>query len=159
MTKTTLGATTLAVVAAASAGGAANRSGSMQWYRRLRKPSYVPPKYVFPIAWTLLYADIAASAAAAIDHTRATPQPGMTRSHIAALATNLVLNAGWSWLFFRHHRLGASAVSAALLTASSADLVRRFGASRRPGRVLVPYPLWCAFATAMSTHIWQLNRS
>lgn len=158
MTKTTLAATTLAVVAAAGTGGAANRSGSMRWYRRLRKPFYVPPSYVFPIAWTLLYADIAASSAAAIDNARATQQPGRTRSHIAALATNLVLNAGWSWLFFRQHRLGVSAVSAALLTASSADLVRRFGASRLPGRALLPYPLWCAFATAMSAHIWHLNR-
>jgi tryptophan-rich sensory protein len=24
--------------------------------------------------------------------------------------------------------------------------------------VLLPYPLWCAFATVLSTHIWQLNR-
>ncbi|ETB43373.1 hypothetical protein O975_04240, partial [Mycobacterium avium subsp. paratuberculosis 11-1786] len=23
---------------------------------------------------------------------------------------------------------------------------------------LSPYPLWCGFATVLSTHIWRLNR-
>ena len=46
-----------------------------------------------------------------------------------------------------------------LLTASSADLTRRAAAVR--GAKAAPlglYPLWCAFATALSTHIWVLNR-
>jgi translocator protein len=69
------------------------------------------------------------------------------------------LNAGWSWLFFRYHRLGASALGAAVLTASRADLVQRGAqADRRAGWALLPYPLWGAFATVLSTHIWRLNR-
>ncbi|WP_169801738.1 tryptophan-rich sensory protein, partial [Mycolicibacterium vaccae] len=39
------------------------------------------------------------------------------------------------------------------------DLARRAGAVNAPaGAALAPYPLWCAFATALSTRIWQLNR-
>jgi tryptophan-rich sensory protein len=26
------------------------------------------------------------------------------------------------------------------------------------GLALTPYPLWCTFATVMSTDIWRLNR-
>jgi tryptophan-rich sensory protein len=76
-----------------------------------------------------------------------------------ALAVNLLLNAGWSWLFFGYHKLGASAVGAAVLTASSTDLVRRTAqATPRGGLALLPYPLWCGFATVLSAHIWRLNR-
>ena len=50
-----------------------------------------------------------------------------------------------------------AAVSA--LTASSADLSRRAIATRGPvGAALGLYPAWCAFATLLSTRIWQLNR-
>jgi len=54
------------------------------------------------------------------------------------LAANLILNAGWSWLFFKYQKLGASAIGAAVLAASSADLARRTAAADpRAG------PRWC----------------
>lgn len=159
MNKQLLGATTLAVAAAAGAGSVASRTQVPAWYARLRKPSYVPPPGVFPVAWTCLYTDIAATSAAAIDRLRATGRHDEARRYSTALGINLVLNAGWSWLFFRYHKLGASAVAAAALTASSADLARRTAeADPRAGLALLPYPMWCAFATAMSSHIWRLNR-
>lgn len=130
-----------------------------RWYSRLSKPGYVPPNGVFPIAWTALYADIAVSSATAIDRLRAAGRHQEAREYIVALAANLILNAGWTWVFFKYHKLGASAVGALVLAASSADLARRTAAAdRRAGAALLPYPLWCAFATAMSGHIWLLNR-
>ncbi len=136
------------------------RTGAPAWYARLRKPRYVPPSGVFPVAWTTLYADIAATSAAAIDRLRADGRNREARNYAIALGVNLTLNGGWSWLFFKYHKLGASAVGAAVLAASSADLARRTAAADpRAGAALLPYPLWCAFATAMSAHIWVLNRS
>ena len=70
-----------------------------------------------------------------------------------------MLNGAWSWLFFNRRLLGTSAIAAAALTASSADLTRRSIAVR--GTLAAPlalYPLWCAFATALSSRIWWLNR-
>ena len=159
MNKQTLAATALAVSAAAGAGSIASRTEVPAWYVRLRKPSYVPPSQVFPVAWTSLYTDIAATSAVAIDRLRATGQHDKARHYIAALAINLLLNAGWSWLFFKYHKLGASALGAAALTVSSADLARRTAqAEPRAGLALLPYPMWCSFATAMSADIWRLNR-
>jgi benzodiazapine receptor len=158
MTIRTLGATAVAVAATATTGSIASRGHTSAWYTRLAKPSYVPPNSVFPIAWTSLYADIAGTSAVAIDRLRVTGQHRKARRYIAALAVNLVLNAGWSWLFFKYRRLGSSAVGAAALALSSADLTRRTTeANPRAGLVLLPYPLWCAFATVMSAHIWRLN--
>jgi translocator protein len=157
--KQILAATTLSVGATSGIGSIASQPRITRWYSRLRKPSYVPPNGVFPVAWTTLYADIAVTSATAIDRLRAAGRDKEARNYIVALAANLILNAGWSWLFFKFQKLGASAIGAAVLAASSADLARRAAAADpRAGAALVPYPLWCAFATVMSGHIWLLNR-
>lgn len=159
MNKQILAATTLSVGATSGIGSIASQPRITRWYSRLRKPRYVPRNGVFPVAWTTLYADIAVSSATAIDRLRAAGRDKEARNYVVALAANLILNAGWSWLFFKYQKLGASAIGAAVLAASSADLARRTAAADpRAGAALVPYPLWCAFATVMSGHIWVLNR-
>lgn len=158
MGKALLG-TGLAAAAAAVAGSVASRDGVGGWYTTIRKPRYVPPNAVFPIAWTALYVDIAATSAAAINRFRADGEDGKATAYIAALGANLALNAGWSWVFFKNHRLGLASIAAAALTASSADLARRAAAADPMlGAALAPYPLWCGFATVMTTDIWWLNR-
>lgn len=159
MRRTILAATTAAVVAAGGAGSIATAKEIPGWYSRLRKPPYQPPKAAFPVAWTTLYGDIATTSAVAIERFRVTGQHDKARRYVAALGVNLVLNAGWSWVFFRCHELGASAVGAAALAASSADLARRTAqADRRAGLAMSLYPLWCTFATVLATGVWRLNR-
>lgn len=151
--------TGLATAAAAVAGSVASREGVQGWYTKVRKPGYVPPNAVFPIAWTALYVDIAVTSAAAIDRFRADGEDAKARGYIAALSANLVLNAGWSWVFFKRNKLGPSVVAAAALAVSSADLARRAAdADPKLGAALAPYPLWCGFATVLSGDIWRLNR-
>jgi benzodiazapine receptor len=128
------------------------------YYRTLDKPSWQPPPPVYGIVWTPLYADIALSAGHAIAKLGEQDRAKERRSLIGALAVNLVLNTGWSWLFFRGHRPWLAAAECALLAVSSADVVRRVGAAdRRAGYALAPYPLWCAFATALTVAIAPRN--
>lgn len=159
MRASTLAKTAGAVVATGAVGGWASRPAQSLWYARLKKPGFQPPRQAFPIVWPVLYADIAAVSAATVDHYTDTAQPAKARAYTAALAANLVLNASWTWLFFTRRRLGLSAVAAGVLTASSADLTRRAvearGAQAAP---LALYPLWCGFATVLSSRIWSLNR-
>jgi translocator protein len=157
---TTLLATTVAVAAASTVGGLATRPAIQSvWYARLRKPPYQPPRTVFPVVWPALYADIAVVSAATVDRLRHNGERRVARCYLVALAVNLLLNAGWSWVFFNRRRLAAAVVVNAALTASSADLARRGIAVRgRPAAWLALYPAWCAFALALSTHIWLLNR-
>ncbi len=151
--------TGLATAAAAVAGAMSSSEGVRGWYTTIRKPSYVPPNAVFPIAWTTLYADIAVTSAAAIDRLRADGRRGEANAYIAALGVNLVLNGGWSWVFFTKRRLGVATLAAAALAASSVDLTRRAAAADlKLGAALAPYPAWCTFATVMSGDIWRLNR-
>jgi translocator protein len=149
----------MAVTATAVIGGLASRPADSSWYRSLRKPSYQPPRQAFPIVWPMLYADIAVVSSNTLDEMERHGQQRERLQYVAALAVNLVLNAGWSWLFFNRRLLGTSAIAAAVLALSSADLTRR-AVAVQGGRAapLLLYAMWCAFATALSSHVWLLNR-
>ncbi|VXB35756.1 TspO/MBR family protein [Arthrobacter sp. 8AJ] len=165
----TLAWTTAATVATAAAGGVATDPRS-SWYLKLRKPDWQPPAIAFPVVWTALYADLAVTSAAALDNAveldRAADTPGPVRkdhsrelrAYRGALAANLVLNASWSWFFWRSRRPWLAAAEAAVLAASGADLVRRtYRLNRVAGASLAPYAAWCGFATVLSTAIARLN--
>jgi benzodiazapine receptor len=159
MRPATLAKTTGAVLLTAALGGLASRPADSDWYEKLRKPSFQPPRQAFPIVWPLLYADIAAVSAGTVDDLNDEGEQSQARAYSILLALNLVLNGSWTWLFFSRRKLGASAIAAAALTVSSADLTRRAVQTRGPGAgVLGLYPLWCAFATLLSSRIWWLNR-
>ncbi|NKX52201.1 tryptophan-rich sensory protein [Arthrobacter deserti] len=156
MRASTLARTALATAAAAVAGSVATDPADA-WYRSLRKPAWQPPSSAFPIVWTALYADLALTSAAALDGL-AGRSAAVRRRYRRALAVNLVLNAAWSWLFWRSRRPWAAAAECAVLAASSADLVRRTGqVSPGAGAALAPYALWCSFATVLTTAIARRN--
>jgi benzodiazapine receptor len=149
----TLARTALAVGATAATAGLGTDSTS-SWYRSLDKPSWQPPPPTYALVWTPLYADLAVVTARTLDRL---PAPERAR-YRRALAANLILNAGWNWLFFRMHRPWLAAAECAALTASSADLVRRTARSEpRAAAALAPYPLWCAFATALTVALARRN--
>jgi benzodiazapine receptor len=154
-----LGKVAAAVVATAGAGSLASRDVNTPWYAALEKPPYQPPGAAFPIAWTTLYTDIALTAAHALDRLEAEGRTEEASTYRRALGANLVVNAAWSWVFFRWHRLGPAVGVAGVLALSSADLVRRTArVSPAAGAALAPYPAWCAFATVLSAGIARRNQ-
>lgn len=153
-----IGATTVGVIGNAVLGSAATDTTS-RWYRRLRKPSFQPPGWVFPVAWTALYADMAAVAGQSLADLQEQGRNAEYEDLKKALAANVALNAGWSLLFFRGRQPGLATIEAAALAASSADLTRRsMAVNRGRGAWLVPYAAWTAFATVLTGTIWHLNR-
>ncbi|MFC9358456.1 TspO/MBR family protein [Rhodococcus sp. NPDC057014] len=156
----TLPLTAAITAATALVGSAASgRPTDSSWFARLRKPALQPPPVVFPIVWTALYTDIAVCSATTADRLADNVGPTARRNYLRALTANLVINASWSWVFFRAHRLAAAPLVAGLLAVSSADLVRRTAeVDRSVAAALLPYPVWCTFATVLSTEIWRRNR-
>lgn len=150
-------ATTAGVAATAVVGSLATKPNST-WYKTLKKPAFQPPAWLFPVAWTALYADIAAIGSLTIADLGEQGRTKEKRGYIAALATNLGLNAGWSILFFDRQKLGPAAVESIALAASTADLVRRSGkVSKEKAVVLAPYAGWTAFAAVLTGTIRALN--
>ncbi|WP_394281706.1 TspO/MBR family protein [Corynebacterium sp.] len=152
-----VGGTGLATAAAATLGTIATDPDSI-WYRTRRKPSFQPPKWLFPVAWTALYTDIALVSGLSIADADEANDEQPRNSLATALGINLALNAGWCALFFRSKSPALATAGAAALTVSSADLTRRaMQVNKTRGAWLIPYPLWSAFATVLSAAIWRKN--
>jgi translocator protein len=149
-----LARTSAAVVATAVIGGLGTDVTS-RWYRRLDKPAWQPPGAAFGPAWTTLYGLIAVASARALDRME---EPVQRREFATALAGNLVLNAGWNWLFFKARRPRWALAEIVLMEASTLDLTRRAArADPRAAKMLVPYAGWVAFATLLNAAIARRN--
>ncbi len=130
------------------------------WFRALDKPRWQPPGWLFPIVWTGLYTSVALTAAKVIEAHEAEGDEQSATRYRAALLVNLALNQGWSWVFFKAHRLRPATAVAALLAASSVDLARRARATGTgKALALAPYAAWCSFATILTREISRRNPS
>lgn len=146
-----------AVVGTAALGSIASSDVRSPWYLKLDKPAIQPPGPVFGVVWTVLYTDIAATSAVVLDRLGYADRAAAS-GYRRALAVNLVLNASWSWIFFKAHRLLPATVVAGVLAVSSVDLARRAAAAEPAAAVaLAPYAGWCSFATVLSAAIWRRN--
>ncbi|MGA8209209.1 MAG: TspO/MBR family protein [Nocardioidaceae bacterium] len=146
--------TSAAVTATAVTGGLGTDVRSA-WYEALDKPSWQPPGWVFGPAWTTLYALVALGSARAL----ASAEPDERRGYATALAANLALNSGWSWVFFTAQRPRWALAEVLALEASTLDLVRRTSRlDRRGAALLAPYAGWVGFAAALTASIARRNR-
>jgi tryptophan-rich sensory protein len=128
------------------------------WYQGLRKPSWTPPAAAIPVVWTTLYGLIWLSSTATISELLDAGKKDEASDFAAALAVNLTVNAAWSGVFFRAHRLGLATALAAVLAGSSADLARRAaGTGEGKAGALGLYAAWCTFATALTGALARRN--
>ena len=125
-----------------------------QWYRDLNKPSWNPPDFLFPIAWTILYAMMAA-AAWIVWEDAGWPAAAVP---IALWILQLVFNALWSALFFGMKRVDYAMVDVALLWLSIlATIIAFWSISPLAGALLLPYLAWVSFAALLNFTILRLN--
>lgn len=121
------------------------------WYAALDKPAVTPPGWVFPIAWTILYALIGTALFVFLRDTA----PGSRRGPLLVFAAQLVGNALWSALFFGLEAPGVALVEIVLLWLSILGTIIAFArSSRTAALLLVPYLAWVGFATYLNASIW-----
>lgn len=156
---TRLALAVLPVMATSILGSLSTTPNIEGWYAGLAKPAFNPPNWLFPVAWTILYAMIAASFWRLLG-ARPVQGPGREpwRLAVAAFAGQLALNAAWSPTFFSAHAIGlALVVSAAMLVMILWTIRLSWRFDRLAAWLLVPYAAWVAFATVLNGAIWQLN--
>ncbi len=137
----------------AASSGAVFKPGD--WYEELAKPWWRPPNWLFPIAWTVLYACIAAAGWLV---WRAAGFAGAGAA-LTAYGLQLVFNAAWSGVFFGLHRVDLAFAELVLLWLSIVATVVLFAPiSMLATELLLPYLVWVTFAGALNLSIWQLNR-
>ncbi len=150
-------AAVILVVAASLLGSAVTMPRIPNWYATLEKPSFTPPNWVFGPAWTLLFTLMAIS----FQRILRVEDAGALRTRaIVLFLAQLVLNVLWSAAFFGLKNpplaLAIIVVFEALILATMVV----FAQLDRPAAwLLVPYPLWVAYATAINLGVVLLNRS
>ena len=139
----------LAACLAAGATGALFPPGD--WYRKLKKPAWVPPNWVFPVVWNLLYLLMSFAGARVAGLEGSGPA-------LAFWALQIALNALWTPVFFGLRRLKAALpVMAALWLAVLGALVFHWRVDLWAGLAFVPYLAWVSVAGALNYSVWRLN--
>jgi benzodiazapine receptor len=135
-------------------GRAAGSGSGNPWFDALAKPSFMPPGWAFPVAWTILYVLMGLSLALVLNARGA-------RGRVAPLimfALQLVLNYGWSPIFFALHEVRlALFMIAAMFMATAAAAVHFYRIRKAAGLLLLPYLAWLVFAAALNYQIGKLN--
>ena len=111
---------------------------------------------MFGPVWTTLYAMMGVALVQVVrsEEDRVARQVGL-----GLFVLQLVLNFGWSWIFFVNHDLFGALVEILALWLAIAATIASFAAVRRSAAaLLVPYLAWTTFATALTAAIWSLNR-
>lgn len=136
---------------------AASASPDTKWYKSLKQSPLSPPSWVFPIAWTILYALIIASGFVFLSATT-TISSGIRSTGFFYYCAAWVLNLSWSQIFFRFQRPDLSFVVILGMLAFIALNIRAFyPVSRLAAYLLVPYMLWVSFATYLNGYILFMN--
>lgn len=138
--------------AAAAAPGIYFRPG--QWYRKLAKPSWCPPNWLFGPVWLVLYASIAVSG------WLVWRQAGIAGAALALTiyAMQLVLNGLWSTLFFGLRRPDLAFIEILCLwLAVLATVVLFHPLDETAAYLLLPYAAWVSFAVLLNLSVWRLN--
>jgi tryptophan-rich sensory protein len=126
------------------------------WYRTLERPDWNPPDWVFGPVWSALYLTMGLALVQVVrsEQDRAARQVGL-----GLFVLQLVLNFGWSWIFFVNHDLGGAVVEVLALWLAIAATIASFAAVRRSAALLLmPYLAWTSFATLLTVEVWRRNR-
>lgn len=125
---------------------------SMSVYDQIRRPSFAPPGWLFPVAWTILYTLMSVSLWLAIR------KDAPSRGTIVLYTVQLAVNLAWPFLFFTMQAFGLAFWWLILLLVLVLWLmVRTFRTGPVAGWLLVPYAGWTAFAAVLSFAVAYLN--
>lgn len=123
-----------------------------QDYHEEQNPPLSPPGITFPIVWSGLYVAMGIAYTVARNASK-------NKSIPISYYTQLGLNFLWSILYFRYKLRGAALIeSYALFAAVIVTTLQFYKADKLSGVLMVPYAIWCAFASYLATGSWILNK-
>ncbi len=129
--------------------------GSEWYYHLLHRPSWNPPDWLFPPAWSLLFLLMGIALYLVVmqwDKNKA------VKGALFLFGGQLLLNLGWSVAFFGQHSPPLALAVIVLLWLSILLTIIKFRViSTLAGNLLIPYLLWVSFAAFLNFTIWQLN--
>lgn len=139
------------LAACLSAGATGGLFSPGAWYRSLNKPSWTPPDWLFPVAWTTLYICMAAAGA----RVAMLPESGLA---MALWALQIALNTLWTPVFFGLQKIRLGMVVLVFLwVAVAACMLALFQLDWIAGLLFLPYLAWVTTAAALNYSVMKLN--
>ena len=135
-------------------GWLSNSGFSNGWFVALRKPSFMPPGWVFGAVWTTLYIMMGLALALVL----AAPASSIRRTALVLSAVQLLLNFAWSPIFFGAGMIAwGMVVIIALIVLVFATVMTFWRLRPLAGALLLPYLAWLCLASALNWEIGRLN--
>lgn len=124
------------------------------WYSTLRKPSFNPPSWLFGPVWIVLYILMGISMYM-VWRLRDSRDRNMA---LASFIVQLLLNFGWSFLFFSFNMIGLALVEIIALWLSIILMLGIFYRIKPAATYInVPYLCWVTFAAILNAAYLSLN--
>ena len=128
-------------------------SGSSAGYTEFIKPSFAPPKIVFPIVWTILYLLMGLSAYI-ISQSNALNKNKALNIYYLQLLFNLI----WSFIFFKFKLLLLAVIWIIILIILVIKMIIEFKKINSLSAYLqIPYLVWLIFALFLNFSILIIN--
>lgn len=127
-----------------------------EWYASLNRPSFNPPNWIFGPVWTALYILLG------ISFFLIWKQPANKARNFAIVVflLQLLLNFGWSFIFFYFNMIGLALIEIILLWSGIVImLVLFYKLKPLAAYINITYLLWVTFATILNASYYFLNRS
>ncbi|MBC7439715.1 MAG: tryptophan-rich sensory protein [Flavobacterium sp.] len=132
------------------------KSSVETWYPTLKKPSFNPPNWAFPVAWTTLYIFMGIAAGLVWDKIEIKKEE--VQKALLFFFIQLALNALWSILFFGLKNPILALVEIVLLWLIIYETFMKFNKiDKIAGYLFIPYLFWVTFAIILNANIWWLN--
>ena len=121
------------------------------WYKKIKRPSFMPPSWVLGPIWTCLYVGMGFA-------SYLVWRDGGDTTCLALYSLQLLLNWAWPPIFFGLHDARAAMLEICLLWVSVLACGLKFYAVNPvAGLLFLPYQLWVSLASALTFNIWRMN--
>ncbi|WP_300369255.1 TspO/MBR family protein [Brachyspira sp.] len=133
-------------------GGISVKADNFVWYNSLNKSPLSPPNILFPIAWSILYILLAISISIIINI-----KP-LYKKAVIIFIIQLILNSFWTYIFFELKQPLFGLVEIIILDIMIIITILKFKSiSKIASILLLPYLLWCLFASYLTFHVVMFN--
>ncbi len=124
-----------------------------EWYEKLKKPLFNPPRIVFPIAWTILYILLGIAYYFGLNNK--------DFRYFIIPFIHLILNFSYSPMFFYFKKILGSAILTLIILIFAIMTMIQFAITNKnliSVYLMIPYILWLIFANYLAWSIYKINK-
>ena len=141
--------------------GISVKADNFSWYNSLNRSPLNPPNIIFPIAWSILYVLMGISIAIIINKYIDEEDLEIKKNiknYIFLFIIQFILNMFWTYIFFGLKSPLFGFIEIIILDILIIITIIKFKTiSKAASYILIPYVLWCLFASYLTLHVLIFN--